>query len=277
MSKFRGSHGVFSLVLLAAVLALALFLAACTGPAGERGPTGPAGPAGPAGPPGPAGAAGPPGPKGDTGPAGPTATPPPPSTVAVKFDVSYGTAPAAGWKWGVAEFTIAAEERTEDTNRHAFPWIFYVIRGSTEVGASDGKKVISAGEAVIIPARQDHSHRFLPQSQVLAFLLAPFDETLAQLHRGNRLYESNAPLGVKAGQNYAARIREFALSPRGSESITIEASFGYVMDGTLTIRAGDTVTTQQAGKVFALPSNVRQVLSNEGATPLRFILVDLHQ
>lgn len=193
------------------------------------------------------------------------------------MDVSYGTAPAAGWKWAVAEIGTAAEERTEDTPKgHDFAWIFYVVRGSTEVGNVDGKKVIPSGEAVLVPAGQAHSHRFFPQSLILVFRPFPTDNPPEAFHRGNRLYVSDTPLELKAGQNYAARIRDSTISPRGSESITINASFGYVLDGALTIRAGDTVTTQQAGKVFVLPSNLRQVLSNEGTTSLRFILVDLH-
>lgn len=202
----------------------------------------------------------------------PTPTPPPPSIFATKFDVSYGTAPAAGWKWGVAEITTGAEERIEETNSHGFSWIFYVIRGSTEIGTADGKKVIPAGEAAIVPARQDHTHRFLPQSQVLVF--RPADRPFAEFHRGTRLYESDTALALTAGQDYKVRIREFTLSP-GSAGSTVAANFGYVLEGTLTVRAGDAVTTQQAGKAFGLPSNVSQVVSNGGATPVRFILTDL--
>lgn len=203
----------------------------------------------------------------------PTPTPPPPPTVATKFDVSYGTAPATGWKWGVAEITTGAEERIEETNTHTFAWIFYVVRGSTEIGTADGKKVISAGEAAIVPARQDHTHRFLPQSQVLVF--RPADRPFGDFHRGTRLWESDAPLALNAGQNYSARTREYTLSP-GVANLTAEGNWGYVLEGALTLRAGDAVTTQQAGKAFGLPSNVPQVVSNGGATPVRFTLTDLH-
>ncbi|MBI4234396.1 MAG: cupin domain-containing protein [Chloroflexi bacterium] len=203
----------------------------------------------------------------------PTPTPPPPSTVSTKLDVSYGAAPAAGWKWGVAEITTGAEERIENTANHGFAWIFYVVRGSTEIGTADGKMVIPAGEAAILPARQEHTHRFLPQSQVLVF--RPADRPFGEFHRGNRLFESGAALPLTAGQDYKVRIREHTLSP-GAASITVDANFGYVLEGTLTVRAGDSVTTQQAGTAFGLPSNVRQVLSNGGTTPVRFILTDLH-
>ncbi len=57
-----------------AVAALAILLAACSGPQGPKGDPGPAGPPGPkgdAGPPGPPGPAGPPGPPGAQGPPGP--------------------------------------------------------------------------------------------------------------------------------------------------------------------------------------------------------------
>ncbi|MBI4308270.1 MAG: hypothetical protein HY684_05635 [Chloroflexi bacterium] len=203
----------------------------------------------------------------------PTLTPPPPSVVATKFDASYGSAPAAGWKWGVAEITTGAEERIEETNNHGFAWIFYVIRGSTEIGTADGKKVLAAGEAAIVPARQAHSHRFLPQSQVLVF--RPADRPFGEFHRGAKLYESNTALPLTPGQAYKVRIKQLTISP-GSAGMTVDANFGYVMEGTLTVRAGDAVSTQQVGKAFGLPSNVTQVVSNGGTTPVRFILVDLH-
>ncbi len=203
-------------------------------------------------------------------------TPPSAAQGVSKLDVSYGPAPATGWKWGVGDITTGAEERTEETPEgHGFAWIFYVIRGSTEVGTADGKKVFSAGEAVMVPARQAHTHRYIPQSQLLVF--RPADRPFGDFHRGNRLYESDAQLQLKAEQNYALRLREFTLAPKGSENITADGIFVYVVDGTVSVRAGDTVTTQQAGKVFALPSNVRHVLSNEGAASLKFILIDLHQ
>lgn len=53
------------------ILATAIFIAACTGPAGQTGQAGATGPAGPAGAAGPAGPAGPPGTAGPRGPAGP--------------------------------------------------------------------------------------------------------------------------------------------------------------------------------------------------------------
>ncbi len=210
----------------------------------------------------------------------PTPTPAPTQaalrgTVETKMDVNYGTAPNTGWKWGVGEISIGAEERIEDTTSHGFAWVFYVVRGSTEVGTAEGNKVVQVGEAVTVKQRQNHSHRFPAQSQVLVF--RPADRPFGEFHRGNRLYESDATLDLKAGQNYSMRIREFTLPPRGSETITIGASFGYMLDGTLTIRAGDAATTQQAGKVFILPSGEREVLSNEGVAPARFILVDLHE
>ncbi|MBI4332784.1 MAG: cupin domain-containing protein [Chloroflexi bacterium] len=197
----------------------------------------------------------------------------PPAAVETKMDVSYGSPPAGGWTWGVADISTGPQERAEDTNNHGFPWVFYVVRGSTELGTAEGKKTLAAGEAMMISTRQDHSHRFFAQSQVLAF--RPTPQRMAEFHRGTKLHESAASLGVKPGQNYSLRIRNFTIPPRGSESITAEASFGYVVEGTLSIRSGDNTTTQEAGKAFELPSNVEQVLSNEGAAPVKFMLADL--
>ncbi|MBI2830885.1 MAG: cupin domain-containing protein [Chloroflexi bacterium] len=201
-------------------------------------------------------------------------TPPPtPTQIVTKFNVSYGAAPAAGWKWGVAELTTGADERTTSTARHGFAWIFYVVRGSTEVGIAGEKKVVSAGDAVLVPAQQDHTHRYPPQSQVLIF--RPADRPFGDFHQGNRLWESDASLALNAGQNYSTRIREYTLAP-GVANLTAEGQWGYVLEGTLTLREGGTATTHQAGKVFALTSNASQVLNNEGPTPVRFIAVGLH-
>ncbi len=200
---------------------------------------------------------------------------PAPASVVTKLDTSYGAVPAAGWKWGVAEITTGAEGRTEDTARHRFTWAFYVVRGSTEVGTGDANKVIPNGEATLVPAEQDHTHRFLPQSQVLVF--RPADRPFGEFHRGTRLYESSSTLDLKAGQSYSIRIREFTLASKASQSITAEAAFGYVLDGTLTVGTGSAAAAYQAGKVFDLPSKGAQTLRNEGTAPLRFTLVDLHQ
>ena len=52
--------------------------------------------------------------------------------------------------------------------------------------------------------------------------------------------------------------------------------FAYVVEGTLSTRSGNNVTTSDAGKVLSLASDGIVVLSNEGTTPLKFVLVDLH-
>lgn len=57
------------------ILATAIFIAACAGPAGQTGPAGTAGPTGSAGPAGPSGPAGPAGTAGPRGPAGPAGKP----------------------------------------------------------------------------------------------------------------------------------------------------------------------------------------------------------
>jgi len=55
------------IILIAILISIALFLAACAEPTGQVGPAGPAGPAGPEGPQGPPGKAGPAGPAGEAG------------------------------------------------------------------------------------------------------------------------------------------------------------------------------------------------------------------
>ena len=68
-------------------------------------------------------------------------------------------------------------------------------------------------------------------------------------------------------------MQEFSLSPgqRLSETTIAEPNFVYVIEGTLT--SGTTAT--EAGKAASLPLNVKLALSNEGKTPLRFLLVDV--
>lgn len=201
----------------------------------------------------------------------PTTTPA--TNIVTRFNASYGPAPEGGWKWGVAEMTIGAQEQTRDTDRHSNAWVFYVVRGSTELGTAEGKKVVQAGEAVLLPARQDHTHRYPTQSQILIF--RPADRPFGDFHQGSRLWESESPLPLKAGQNYAVRIREYSIAP-GVANLSAEGQWGYVIEGTVTLRDGGTTTPQPAGKVFALKADSSQSLGNQGATPARFIVVGLH-
>ncbi len=206
-----------------------------------------------------------------------TSTPSPapvsPSAGLVRFDADYGTAPSAGWKWGLGEIKTEVDERVESATTHNFAWMFYVVRGSMEIGTGDTKKTFTAGETAIVAARQDHTHRFLPQSHILVF--RPADRPFGDFHRGTRLYESDAPLAVTTGQAYKARIREHVLAP-GSAAITVDGHFSYVLEGSLTVRDGATTLTQQAGTAFGIAPSGRQLLSNQGTAPVRLIVVDLH-
>lgn len=188
-----------------------------------------------------------------------------------------GLPSAADWKWAVAEIAGGTDEVIDGPNAHDYSWIFFVVKGSMELSTADGRKVLSSGEGVFVPARQQHAHRYLPQSRVLAFHLRAADDPPGALHRGRQLFVSDTPIGARAGVNYNVRVREFSLSPgeRTPDSVTVEPNFGYVVEGTLTARLGDGVTSTEAGKAFTVPLNVRHVESNEGAAPLRFILVDL--
>lgn len=204
---------------------------------------------------------------------GPTSTSPS-STEVTRFDQSYGVVPGAGWRWGVGEIATGAQEVVEGTSTHAFAWIFHVILGSAEIGTAEGSRVISAGDTAIVPAGQNHTHRYAPQSRVLVFRPAdrPFGESF---HRATRLYESATALPLTVGQSYSARIREQTLSA-GSSSVISDAGFGYVVDGTLVVSSAGNASTQRAGSAFGLQSGVSQLLFAVGGTSARFILVDLH-
>ena len=202
----------------------------------------------------------------------PTATAPATSIVK-EYDAPYGVVPAAGWKWGVAEIATGAQEKTQDATRHGSAWVFYVVRGSMELGTADGKKTYRAGEAVMMPAQQDHTHRFEAQSQVLVF--RPADRPFGDFHQGSRLWESESLIALTAGQSYSVRIREYTLAP-GVANLTAQGDWVYVIEGTLTSRASGSATLHQAGAVLALTGGSSQVLGNEGATPVRVIAVGVH-
>ncbi|MBI4301322.1 MAG: cupin domain-containing protein [Chloroflexi bacterium] len=197
--------------------------------------------------------------------------------VVEKLAVGVGTPPAAGWKWAVAEIAAGTDDVVEGLNAHDYSWTFFTVRGSMELSTADGKRVLSSGEGVFVPARQQHAHRYLPQSRGLAFHLRAADDPPGALHRGRTLLVSDAPLGVKAGLNYTLRVREFTLSPgeQTPESLTADPNFVYVEEGTLTLRVGDSASSTEAGKVSTIPLNVRHIESNEGTTLLRFLVVDV--
>lgn len=275
---------VAKLVALATLLlALVVLLLACSGPQGPAGPAGPQGPQGAAGPPGPAGAkgdTGAAGPKGDTGPAGPPgaagpAAAPPPT---VNMDESVGTPPPEGWRWVVAEINTAADEVKEPQNNgHDFFWEFFVIKGSTEVTTAEGTNVAYAGEGIMLPAKQAHSHRYPPQSKVLAFDVRSANDNPTAFHRGTKVFLSDK-LALRAASAYKLRVQTFTLTAgtKGAEDSIHDPNFIYVIEGTLSISVGKDVSRTEANKSFTLPLNTTFVASNEGTAPLRYILVDVH-
>lgn len=207
----------------------------------------------------------------------PTPAPAPkPVTPVTKLDVGVGTPPPEGWRWVVAELNTGADEIKEASEAHGFFWMFFVIKGSTEVSTADGMKVVSAGEGIMVPARQQHSHRHLPQSKILMFDVRSANDNPDRFHGGTKLLLSDK-LDVKPSSDFKLRVREFTLSPgqRTAESLTGEPNFVYVEEGTLSVRTGDSVSKTEAGKSFSLPLNVKHVESNDGTMPLRFLLVDV--
>lgn len=200
------------------------------------------------------------------------ATPTTPFAEVIRLDEDYGPAPAAGWKWGAALITTEAQEATEDANNHTFAWVFYVLRGSTEVATATQGHVLSAGQATIVPARQAHTHTYPPQSQVLVF--RPAERPFGDFHRGARLYESEA-LPVTAGRNYRIRIREQTVSARSPSTLTTNTGFAYVLEGPLVVRDGAADSVRQTGDAFGLLSP-GLVLLTAGATPGRVAVVDLY-
>lgn len=198
-------------------------------------------------------------------------TPTTPLTELLQFDENYGAA-AASWRWGVGLISTGSQEVTEATTNHAFAWVFYVVRGSTEIGTATGRQVLSAGQAAIVPARQDHTHRFPPQSEVLVF--RPSCAPCGELHRAVRLYDSDV-LPVTAGRNYRIRIREQTVSAWSPSTLTTDIGFAYVLEGPLVVRDGGADGIRQTGDAFGLLSR-GLVLLTARATPVRVAVVDLY-
>ena len=197
--------------------------------------------------------------------------------VSVKLEVGAEAPPAAGWKWAVADFDTVADARTDGPHEHDFAWVFYAIKGSADVTIAGANKVMSAGEGVLVPAVQQHSHRYLPQSKLIAFHLRAADQPAAALHRGGTVLLSEKALELRAGPDYKVRIREFIFPPgsRTAENLTADPNFAYVAEGAVSYRAGQTANTVEAGKPLVLPLNEPYTLSNEGTTSLRLVLVDV--
>lgn len=199
-------------------------------------------------------------------------TPATPSNSVVRFDENYGPAPAAGWRWGLGILAPQVQEITEPPTDHSFAWVFYVLRGSIEIGSSAGSRTIAAGAAAIVPSTQVHTHRFPAQSHVLVF--RPADRPFGDFHRSTRLYESEGLLPVSTGRTYRIRVQEQILQPWSPGSVTTDTGFAYVAEGSLVVRDGGVDRVQPTGSAFGLRSNV--VLLTADALPARVILVDLY-
>ncbi|MBM2832009.1 MAG: hypothetical protein HW414_1061 [Dehalococcoidia bacterium] len=154
--------------------------------------------------------------------------------ISVNLDANVGTPPSEGWKWVVAEINTAAEEVKENPNAHGFFWSFFTVKGSHEVTMGSDIKMVQSGEAVLVQARQQHSHRYLPQSKVLVFDLRTVYDMPDSYHRGTQLPVPDNALDTKKGADLKLRVRTFVLAPgsRTSEAITSDPNFGYVMEGT---------------------------------------------
>lgn len=205
----------------------------------------------------------------------PTPAPAPKATISVKLDEAIGGPPAVGWKWVVAEFN-SDNESTRPPQGHDFFWVFYVVKGSTEVATGNVTKTLPAGEAVLVQGRQQHTHRFLPQSKLLQFDVRDTTDKPEAFHQGTQLFQSDK-LELRNQSSLSLRIREFTLPP-GSRTadLTIDPNFLYVLEGTVTATAGDNVTKIEAGKTFVFPLNVKIDAKNEGTAPARFMIADVH-
>jgi mannose-6-phosphate isomerase-like protein (cupin superfamily) len=199
-------------------------------------------------------------------------TPVTPSNTIVRFDENYGPASAAGWRWGLGVLAPQGQDITEPPSDHSFAWVFYVLRGSAEIGSSSGSRTIPAGAAAILPAGQIHTHRFPAQSQVLVF--RPADRPFGDFHRATRLYESEGPLPVSPGRTYRIRVQEQTLQPWMPSPVTTDTGLAYVADGNVVVRGDGADRLQPTGSAFGLRSNL--VLLTADAATARVILVDLY-
>ena len=201
---------------------------------------------------------------------GPTAVTP--SDSVVLFDELYGPAPASGCRLGLGVIATEGQDVTEPAVDHSFAWVFYVLRGSMEIGSSAGSRTIPAGAAAIVPPEQVHTHRFPAQSRVLVF--RPADRPFGDFHRATRLYESEGLLPVSPGRTYRIRVAEQTLQPWSPSNVGTDTGFAYVAEGSLVVRDEGTDRVQPTGSAFGLRSNL--VLLTADAAPARVILVDLH-
>ncbi|MBI4188121.1 MAG: hypothetical protein HY529_02830 [Chloroflexi bacterium] len=217
----------------------------------------------------------------------PTPTPKPTldSAGVVKFEESVGPAPTppVGWLWAVGRLDNTTKDPSStNSSSHNFFWIYYVASGSTEItttnGTAIGTKTASAGQALLLPAGIEHTHRYLGQSQVLAFQLHASNDPVGAIHQSTRLLVSDKPVELVAGTDYKVRIREFTLAPGKQFPWTVakDPAFAFVEEGRLSMFSSTTSSNTDTGTAVSLP-NSGYILSNEGSSSnLRFVIVDVH-
>ncbi len=207
------------------------------------------------------------------------ATSAPTPVVTTRLEVSVGTPPPEGWRWVVAEYNTGADEVKEAASQHGFFWIFFVLKGQTEVTTSAGAKLANAGEGIMIAAREQHSHRYPPQSRVLIFDVRSANDNPDAFHRGTRVFLSEK-IDLKPAPDFKLRVREFTIAQGGANVFgPVEGSnFVYVPDGTLTATAtsGGAAVSVEGGKALPLSVGSSYVLRNPGTAPLRVLAVDVH-
>jgi mannose-6-phosphate isomerase-like protein (cupin superfamily) len=208
--------------------------------------------------------------------AAPKTTPGTP-VAATKLEVGVGSAPPSGWKWAVAEFDTGAEAG-DGPHTHDFAWVFYTIKGSADVSMGGASKTIGAGGGVLIPAREQHSHRYLPQSIMIGFHLRPVDQPPGALHRGTTILVSDKPLDLRDGVDYKVRVQEFTFpgNAQQSERLTANPNFAYLAEGSLAITSGGSSKAIEARKPIVLPVNEPYLVANPGTSPARLVVVDVH-
>lgn len=213
-----------------------------------------------------------------------TATAAPTATVATaaattKLELSIGAPPPEGWRWVVAEYAAGADEVKEAANQHGFFWIFFVLKGQTEVTTSAGVKLANAGEGIMVAAREQHSHRYPPQSRVLILDVRSANNNPDAFHGGTRVYLSEK-IDLKPAPDFKLRIREFTIAQGGANVFgpVDGSSFLYVPDGALSATAagGGAAVSVELGKALSLSVGSSYVLRNPGTAPLRVLAVDVH-
>jgi quercetin dioxygenase-like cupin family protein len=169
---------------------------------------------------------------------------------------------------------------TEARDHHDNPYIFFVTRGSEEVGTDSGVTTIRADDAVFMPAGIDHTHHYLPRTHVLTVRLGLAGRNPEDYHGGYPgLYFTGNVLETQPAATYNLRIREYTLAAgeRRPDSTIVQPSFTFVIEGSLTLRlANGSATTTGSYNVCILPLNVNLFLGNEAQDPVKFVVVDLH-